>query len=180
MVSTLTIGEGYSRLVDHPEYLERPLYRAVYESEFIERLRTEVRERWAGRPWTTWMKLMTPVAQENLRRIHAAGGVVVLGSDQWAGPQSQRELELLVEGGIDPLDAIRIATLNAAVFLGRADEVGSVAEGKLADLVLLSADPLADISHLQEIDTVIQGGQVVDRAALDLPVNRRETSSAGR
>lgn len=179
MVSTLTIGEGYSRLVESPEYLERPLYRAVYEPEHIERLRTEVRDRWAARPWTTWMKVMTPVAQENLRRIHEAGGVIVLGSDQSAGPQSHRELELLVEGGIDPVDAIRIGTLNAAVFLGRADETGSVEEGKRADLVLLSADPLADISNLQEIEAVILGGRVVDRSTLDLPVNRRETTAPG-
>jgi len=180
MVSTLTIGEGYSRLVESPEYLDRPLYRAVYEPERLERLRTEVRDRWAVRPWTTWMKVMTPVAQENLRRIHAAGGVVVLGSDQSAGPQSHRELELLVQGGIDPLDAIRIATLNAAVFLGRGDEMGSIEEGKLADLVLLSADPLADITHLEAIDTVILGGRLVDRSALDLPVNREPPTSTGR
>jgi len=173
MVSTLTIGEGYSRLVEHPEFLDRPIYQAVYEPETLEQLRTTVRDSYAARTWTTWMKVMTPVAQENLRLIAEAGGVIVLGSDQSTGPASHRELELMVEGGIPPVEAIRIGTLNAAIFLGRERELGSIEKGKLADLVLLSADPLEDISHTQEIELVIKGGKIVDRSALDLPVNRR-------
>ena len=172
MVSTLTIGEGYSRLVEHPEFLDRPLYRAVYEPEVIQRLKTVVRDEYAARAWTTWMKVMTPVAQENLRQIVAAGGVIVLGSDQSSGPQSHRELELMVEGGIPPLEAIRIGTLNAAIFLGMDRELGTIEEGKLADMVLLTANPLEDISNAQEIELVIKAGQVVDRSELDLPVNR--------
>ncbi len=173
MVSTLTIGEGYSRLVEHPEFLDRPIYRATYEPETLEQLRTTVRDAYAARTWTTWMKVMTPVAQENLRLIAEAGGVIVLGSDQSTGPASHRELELMVEGGIPPVEAIRIGTLNAAIFMGKERELGSVEEGKLADLVLLSANPLDDISHTQEIELVIKGGKIVDRSALDLPVNRR-------
>jgi imidazolonepropionase-like amidohydrolase len=173
MVSTLTIGEGYSRLVERPEFLDQPLYRAVYEPETIERMRTTVRDEYAARAWTTWMKVMTPVAQENLRQIAAAGGVIVLGSDQSAGPQSHRELQLMVEGGIPPLEAIRIGTLNAAIFLGKERDMGSIEIGKLADMVLLAADPLADIANAAMIDAVIKGGVVIDRDALDLPVNRR-------
>ena len=172
MVSTLTIGEGYSRLVEHPEFLDQPLYRAVYEPSLIERLKGPVRQEYAARAWTTWMKVMTPVAQENLRKIHAANGVIVLGSDQSAGPQSHRELELMVDGGISPLAAIRIGTLNAAVFLGKERELGSVEEGKIADLILLGSDPLVDISNTQDIKLVIKGGVIIDREALDLPVNR--------
>ena len=174
MVSTLTIGEGYSRLVDHPEFLDQPLYRETWDAERIARMKTETREAYAARPWTTWMKIMTPIAQNNLRLIAAAGGVVALGSDQSAGAQSHRELELMVAGGIPTLEAIRIGTLNAAAFLGREREMGSIEDGKLADLVLLNADPLADISHAQDIALVIKGGVVIDRTALDLPVNRRQ------
>ncbi len=172
MVSTLTIGEGYSRLVEHPEFLDQPLYRAVYDADAIERLKTTVRDQYAARAWTTWMKVMTPVAQENLRKIVAAGGVIVLGSDQSAGPQTHRELELMVEGGIPALEAIRIGTLNAAIFMGRERDMGSIEVGKLADMVLLAADPLADISNAASIEIVIKGGRIIDRAALDLPVNR--------
>ncbi len=173
MASTLTIGEGYSRLVEHPEFLDQPLYRAVYEPATIERLKTTVRDEYAKRTWTTWMKVMTPVAQENLRLIDAAGGVIALGSDQSSGPASHRELELMVNGGIPAVAAIRIATLNAAIFLGKERDLGSVEEGKLADLVLLSADPLIGIRNAERIEMVIKGGAIVNRGALDLPVNHR-------
>ncbi|MFQ5700546.1 MAG: amidohydrolase family protein [Acidobacteriota bacterium] len=172
MASTLTIGEGYIRLVEHPEYLDGPLYRAVFEPEEIARLKTQVRDSYATRPWTTWMKVMTPVAQENLRRIDAAGGIVALGSDQSNGPASHRELELLVAGGISTLDAIRIGTLNAALFLGKQRETGSIEEGKTADLVLLDADPVGAIENAKKISLVIKDGRIIDRSALDLPVNR--------
>ncbi len=173
MVSTLTIGEGYSRLVEHPEFLDTPIYRDIWDAERIARMKTETREAYAARAWTTWMKIMTPIAQDNLRQIAAAGGVIALGSDQSAGAQSHRELELMVAGGIPAVEAIRIGTLNAAVFLGRDRDMGSIEEGKLADLVLLDADPLADISNAQRVAMVIKGGAVVDRGALQLPVNRR-------
>ncbi|GMR21701.1 MAG: hypothetical protein BMS9Abin37_0013 [Acidobacteriota bacterium] len=170
-VSTLTIGDGYSRLVDHPEFLEQPLYRATMSPSEIERLATTTRREWEERRWTQWMKVMTPVAQENLRRLHEVGGVVVLGTDQSLGPAVHRELELLVAGGITPLDAIRMGTLNGAIFLGKQDVLGTIEVGKLADFVLLDADPSRDIDNAKKIHLVIKGGKIVDRSALELPVN---------
>ena len=78
----------------------------------------------------------------------------------------------MVQGGISPLDAIRIGTLNAATFLGKEADLGSIEEGKLADLLLLESDPVADIRNAASITLVIKGGRIIDRAALDLPVNR--------
>lgn len=172
MATTLTIGENYSRLAEQPEYLDQPLYRAVLDAEYIRELQTETAAQYRERSWTWWMKIMSPIAQENLRQIHAAGGVLALGTDQSAGPAVHREMELLADAGIAPLDVIRIATLNAAEFLGRADDLGSVEEGKIADLVLLNADPGADIDNAKAIDTVIKAGRIIDRSALQLPVNR--------
>lgn len=172
MTTTLTIGENYSRLAEHPGYLDEPLYRAVLGAEEIEKMKTETAEQYRAQSWTWWMKIMSPIAQENLRKIHAAGGVLALGTDQTSGPATHRELELLAAAGIAPAEVLRIATLNAAVFLGRAGDMGSVAEGKLADLVLLDADPTANIDNAKRINSVIKGGEVVDRSALDLPVNR--------
>jgi imidazolonepropionase-like amidohydrolase len=115
------------------------------------------------------MKVMTPVAQENLKKLHQAGGVVVLGTDQSLGAAVHRELELLVEGGIAPLDAIGIATRNGAVFLGRERDLGTVEAGKLADLVLLDADPVEDIDNVKKIHAVIKAGMLIDRSALEIP-----------
>ncbi len=171
MVSTLTIGENYSRLAEHPEYLDEPMYRATLTSAEIEELKTVKRKEYQERKWTWWMKVMTTVAQENVRKISAAGGVVVAGTDQTTGPALHRELELLADAGIPPLEIIRIATLNGAIFLGKQEELGSVEEGKIADLVLLAADPTADINNAKSIVAVIKGGRLIDRSALDLPIN---------
>ncbi len=173
MVSTLTIGEGYSRLADDSGFLDQPLYLAVIEPEEIQRLKTEESARQRENRWAAWMKLMTPVCQDNLRKIHEGGGIIALGTDQSIGPAVHREMELLVAGGLSPLEVITIATRNAAIYLGRDREMGTVEPGKLADLVLLDGDPLVDINNAKLIHTVIKGGQVVDRSKLDLPVNRR-------
>lgn len=171
MVTTLTIGENYSRLAENPEFLDLPLYRATLTEEEIETLRTEKRREYQERKWTWWMKIMTTVAQENLAKINEAGGVLVAGTDQSSGPALHRELELLADAGIPPLDIIRIATLNGAVFLGKERELGSIEAGKIADLVLLAADPLVDINNAKQVVEVIKGGRVIDRSALNLPVN---------
>lgn len=172
MVTTLTIGENYSRLVETPEYLDLPLYQATIDADEIEQLKTVTRAEYETRPWTSWMKVMTDIAQENVRMVHAAGGVLVAGSDQTSGPAGHRELELLQEAGIAAADIIPIATLNGAVFLGREKDLGSIEVGKLADMVLLSANPAEDINNAKAIVEVIKGGRVIDRSALSLPVNR--------
>ena len=177
--STLTIGENYSRLAEHPEYLDQPLYAASLTAAEREQLKTRTRAEWQARSWTWWMKIMTPIAQENIRKIHAAGGVVACGTDQSSGPATQRELELLVAAGISPLDTIRIATYNGAVFLGKADQLGSVERGKLADLVLLSKDPAADINNVKSIVLVIKNGQVIDESQLPLAGGKQKRRYAG-
>lgn len=166
--STLTIGENYSRLAEHPEYLDQPLYAASLSAQDRDRLKTQQSADWKKASWTWWMKLMTPIAQENVRKIDAAGGVVACGTDQSSGPATLRELELLAAAGIAPLEVIKIATYNSAVFLGKADQMGSVQGGKLADLVLLSADPTTDINNTKSIVFVMKGGQIIDESKLPL------------
>lgn len=166
--STLTIGENYSRLAEHPEYLDQPLYVAAFSAQDRATLKTKVRAEYQARPWTWWMKLMTPICEENIRKIHAAGGVVVLGTDQSSGPATQREMELLVAAGISPLDVIKIATHNGAVLLGKEADMGTVETGKLADLVLLNADPAADINNVKQIALVMKAGKIVDESKLPL------------
>jgi imidazolonepropionase-like amidohydrolase len=173
--STLTIGESYGRLVDHPEYLDQPLYRATLDAADIERLRTATAASYKDQNGTRtqWMKVMTPVAQENIRKLNAVGkDIIALGTDLTNGADTQRELELVVAGGVSPADAIVIATRNSARFLGKLDDLGTIEVGKLADLVLLTADPSADINNAKAIDTVVKNGRVIDRKKLDLPVNR--------
>jgi len=93
----------------------------------------------------------------------------VLGSDAPEFPGAQHdELAELVSAGLTPAEALVAATSAAARVLGVDADVGLIAEGKIADLVLLDADPLADIANTRRIWRVIQGGRVVDRDALRL------------
>jgi imidazolonepropionase-like amidohydrolase len=171
MVTTLAIGENYSRLAEHPEYLDQPLYQATVPADEIELLKTERRQEYQERKWTWWMKIMTTIAQENLRMINEAGGVLVAGTDQSSGPALHRELELMADAGIPASEIIRIATLNGAIFLGKEREFGSIEEGKIADMILLAADPTEDINNAKKILQVIKGGQIIDRSRLSLPIN---------
>jgi imidazolonepropionase-like amidohydrolase len=117
---------------------------------------------------------MNPIAEENVRKVHAAGGVAACGTDQSSGAATQRELELLAEAGIAPLEVIRIATYNSAVFLGKADQLGSIEAGKLADLVLLGKDPTVDINNAKSIVFVMKGGRIIDESVLPLAGGKQQ------
>jgi len=74
------------------------------------------------------------------------------------------ELALLVEAGLTPVEALRTATLNPARYLELTDSLGTVAVGKLADLLVLDADPIADIRNTQRIYAVVANGRMIDSA----------------
>lgn len=168
MATTLTIGEGYSRLVEHPEYLDQPLYQAALTPAEIRQMRTETLPAWKARGWTWWMKLMTPIAQENLRKIHEAGGIIAIGTDQTIGPAVHREMELLQAVGIPAGDIVTIATLNGAKHLGKEKDMGSIEPGKIADMLLLNADPTADVNNMKQIYWVMKAGRLIDEDKLPL------------
>lgn len=76
--------------------------------------------------------------------------------------------------GIAPLDVVRIATCNSAVFLGKADQLGTIDIGKLADLVLLDKDPAADIDNVKSIVFVMKNGPIIDESRLALAGGRHK------
>jgi hypothetical protein len=91
------------------------------------------------------------------------------------------ELELLVESGLTPLAALQTATSGPAEFLGLAEEIGQVAAGRRADLLLLSADPLKDIHNTTKIEAVWARGKMFDRTALDALLNQaKHRNGSGR
>lgn len=98
------------------------------------------------------------------RAFVKAGGALLAGLDPTgiggtvAGFGDQRELELLVEAGFTPLEAIQIASLNGAQFLGEADRIGSLAVGKQADIVIVKGDPSAKIEDIENVELVFKDG----------------------
>jgi len=88
------------------------------------------------------------------------------------------ELGELVRAGLSPAEALRAATATSARYFGRGADFGTVQAGRFADLVLLDANPLADISNTQRIRAVWQGGRSFDRAALDSMLARVERAAA--
>lgn len=105
-----------------------------------------------------------PALRENLRRLHAAGVPIALGTDMWAFPGLgvSIELDLYVQSGLSPLEAIRAATQTAARSLGVEKDRGTLEPGKRADLVLLDADPLSDVKNVRAIAAVYKAGERVD------------------
>jgi hypothetical protein len=101
-----------------------------------------------------------------------AGGLLLAGLDPTgiggviAGFGDQREVELLVEAGFTPVEAIHIATANGAQFLGELDRVGTIAVGKQADLVVIKGDPSKKIEDIENVETVFKDGVGYDSAKL--------------
>jgi imidazolonepropionase-like amidohydrolase len=101
-----------------------------------------------------------------------AGGLLLAGLDPTgmggviAGFGDQREVELLVEAGFTPLEAIHIATANGAQFLGELDRIGTIAAGKHADLVVIKGDPSKKIEDIENVETVFKDGIGYDSGKL--------------
>ena len=103
-----------------------------------------------------------------VRRFHEAGGLVLAGTDDipFAPYGISEELRLLVKAGLSPLAAIQAATINASQAIGWKD-VGAIEAGKLADLLVLDADPTRDILNVRKVRAVVLDGRLIDRTQLN-------------
>jgi len=106
------------------------------------------------------------------REFVAAGGLLMAGCDPTGyggvvpGFGDQRNIELLVEAGFTPVEAIQIATLNGAKYMRKDTAIGSIAPGKTADLVVLDGNPAENIANIEKVDTVFKDGVGYDPAKL--------------
>jgi imidazolonepropionase-like amidohydrolase len=134
--------------------------------------------------WSTYLRIRSGIAEENNplnaaslkkqfeRDFVKAGGLLMAGCDPTSfggvlpGLGDQRGLELLVEAGFTPLEAIHIATQNGAIYLGESDQIGSIGAGKAADLVVIAGDPAKNIEDIENVQIVFKDGIGFDPAKL--------------
>ena len=164
-VTTAVVGEGYFEVLTRAPRLSRaeveiadPFIVATLLDpvELPPDLVARARERGPFGPY--WL--------ENIRRERDAGVLVAAGSDAgnpgtFHGPAIHRELELLVQAGLAPAEALAAATVNAARVVSRFADLGAIEPGKLADLVVLEASPLADIRNTSRIALVVKDGRAL-------------------
>jgi imidazolonepropionase-like amidohydrolase len=174
VATTMVVFDNIARVADDPSFFDAPLFKATLTEAELGTAKVEERQRYIASGMSATFKLMKPYAMANIKRLFDGGVTLALGTDRTLGPTVHQELELLNKAGISPFDCIKIATLNGAVYLGREKDMGSIETGKLADLVLLDADPAATVANFASINTVIKDGKRIDRSKLDLPINKRK------
>ncbi|HJR61890.1 MAG TPA: amidohydrolase family protein [Vicinamibacterales bacterium] len=164
LTSTLTVFETFTPGRPMPpglDVLVTPL-REQYERSFA---------RVSQNTESNYAKLF-PKGMALERAFVKAGGLLIAGTDPTGsggvipGYSNQRQVELLVEAGFTPVEAIQIATLNGARYLGRDRRIGSIAAGKQADLVVVTGNPAATISDIRNVETVFKQGVGFDPAKM--------------
>jgi enamidase len=171
LTSTLTVFETLAPGRPLPAGLDVlvPALRAQFESTHAKT---------AQNSESVYEKLL-PKAMALERAFARAGGLLIAGTDPTGaggvvpGYANQRQIELLVEAGFSPVEAISIATRNGAVYLGREARIGTIAFGKQADLVIIDGDPSRNIADIRRVETVFKQGLGYDPAKLVASVKER-------
>ena len=166
-ITTITVQEGYRNAGGGKALSEYPYPTACVDSTTRARIAEGVPEEMqpdgeVGSGVTPSME----VAIENARRLHEAGVTVAMGTDAGNpgtlhGPSVYREMELLSMAGMSPSEVLTASTRGAAEAMGRADDLGTLEPGKLADLVVLSENPLDSVANFSSVSRVVKGGWVV-------------------
>ena len=154
------------RVLDAMSDEARKTYTAERAANAAKAQKTDSKFAIAMRRWA----VMYRKEMEFERAFVKAGGLLLAGIDPIsgviAGFGDQREVELLVEAGFTPLEAIKIATLNGAKFLKEEDRIGSLAVGKQADIVIVNGDPSANIKDIEKVEIVFKDGVGYDSQKL--------------
>jgi len=125
-----------------------------------------------------YAKMLEEVGRAQALGVHLLAGTDITIPYTYPGFSLHDELKLFVEAGLTPMQALETATTNPALLLGLSKTWGRVEPGYTANLVVLNADPLTDISNVDKIDSVVVSGQRLDRAQLDQLLNDAKISNA--
>jgi imidazolonepropionase-like amidohydrolase len=178
VVPTISLFEAFTSFDGHPERFDDPILKAsvpsfllanMRRSDYLKVEKTKFQEV-ARMDVYPWASRAVPIFKANTAKLFKAGVRLAVGTDaggpvgyNFQGYNTPREIELLVESGLTPLDALVAATRNGAALIGVDRELGTIEPGKRADLLLLAADPLADIRNIRRIETVVLKGVAYPR-----------------
>lgn len=171
-IATLTGIRKNLDYVENASFLKDPGLPLLFPAKMLETLGSQAyRESVAKNSNLDLIRRQSEMAARNTKKIAAAGIPIAVGTDSglvgsFPGLWEHREMALLVQAGLTPQQALQAATIVGARFLGIDRDYGSIAPGKVADFLVLNGNPLADITHTRNIDSIWMNGKRVDRAAL--------------
>jgi imidazolonepropionase-like amidohydrolase len=173
---TLTVYEGYAELAARSFQPDHSLACVDPETRRKARLTDSLPGGGVSPAAQARRARVAAITRENTRRVHEAGIPVVLGTDAGNpltlhGPSVYPEMEAMREAGLSPMAVIVASTRDAARAMGRTD-FGTIAPGQIADLVVLDADPLLDLSNIRTVRLVVRAGEVWTRDELDFDPER--------
>lgn len=169
-IPTLQLEDSFYCFADQPALLQSPFLHGWIDPKLEAELGSAgYREKTQKDPSTAAHRKALQIAEANVKKLKTATAAVAFGTDSGAFPNripgwaEHRELELMVDSGMTPLEAIHSATQVNAEMLKIAEKTGTIQVGKQADLIVLDVDPSTDISNTQKINAIFHNGRRVDR-----------------
>ncbi len=167
-IPTLQLEESFYIYAQSPAWINSPFFTRSLSPQLSKTLdSSSYKDQVRKDPSTPAHEKAFGIAVENLRKLHSATAPIAFGTDSGANPYripgwaEHRELQLMVQAGLKPLEALHCATEVNAKMLGLADTTGTLQKGKQADLIVLDADPLSDISNTEKITMIFHEGRQV-------------------
>jgi imidazolonepropionase-like amidohydrolase len=170
LIPTLVRDEGLFVYGDAPVWVDNPFFQKFVPPERLEVLKTKIREQQAKHPQRELFKAGFEMNKVNLKKLSDGGVRIALGTDSGGaadrffiqGHSEHREMELMVEAGMTPMQVIQSFSKGASEALGIDKEFGTLAKGKAADLLVLEKNPLENITNMRSIQAIYLGGKKLE------------------
>lgn len=167
LIPTLTRDEGLTAYAFSPSWIEEAYFRKVVPEERMQVLRGKVKDEQLKDPLAPKIKAGFEMNKHNLKKLSDAGGRIAFGTDSGGPPNrffvqgyfEHREMLLMVESGMTPMQVIQAFSKGSAEALRIDKDYGTLAAGKVADLLVLERNPLENISNMRTIQTIYLGGR---------------------
>jgi len=177
-ISTLALDESQFVYADHPAWMDSTAFRAAVDPKLLATwLSPQYAQRLQANPLTPKNQAALAMGLRNVKTLHDAGILIGFGTDSGATPTrlpgwaEHRELQLLVQAGLTPSEAIVCATRNAAEVLGEGQNRGTLEPGRRADFLILTANPLDDIRNTTKLAAIYHGGTRIEPAFAEKSAN---------